>query len=301
MSKKKSFKNILIWPFKGLIKLVGLFFYYLGLGFGKGFYYTLIGFYEFFKLIFNGIKNSFSFLNKTEKKAQEEIKTSIEDIKKGKLNLLPDYKNLEELKNIKGNLQSFIDKLNMPGKIGIILGARGTGKSALGMRILENVHSQTKKPVYAMGFREDKLPVWINVVNSIEDVENNSLLLVDESGITFSSREAMSNANKLLSELLLIARHKDISILFITQNSSNIEINTLRQADFLLLKPSSLLQMDFERKSIKNIYESVSDMFEELDKELGLTYIYSSKYRGFVKNTLPSFWSQDLSKSFSQS
>jgi hypothetical protein len=97
----------------------------------------------------------------------------------------------------------------------------------------------------------------------------------------------------------LIARHKNLSVLFISQNSSNLDVNILRQADCMLLKPSSLLQKDFERKKITEIYEEVKEDFQRLKDHKGLTYIYSEEYRGFVENDLPSFWSQGISKSFS--
>jgi len=206
--------------------------------------------------------------------------------------------NFKELEQIDGNLEEFQNYLNKYGKIGIILGARGSGKSALGIRILENLNASEKK-VYAMGFRKDRLPKWISPVESVQEISNNSFLLADESGIKFSSRSSMSSTNKLLSELLFISRHKNISIIFIAQNSSNIEINTLRQADYLLLKPSSLLQLDFERKKIKEIYKEVSEQFKKHNGK-GTTYIYSDIYRGFVENFLPSFWTEDLSKSFSR-
>ena len=108
----------------------------------------------------------------------------------------------------------------------------------------------------------------------------------------------MSSVNKLLTELLLIARHKNVSIIFIAQNSSNIEVNILRQADFLILKQSSLLQLDFERKIIRDIYQKVGKTFLKFPGK-GTAYIYSAKYEGFVKHSLPSFWSEGLSRSFS--
>ena len=109
----------------------------------------------------------------------------------------------------------------------------------------------------------------------------------------------MSDANVLLSELLFISRHKDVTVLFITQNSANLEINAIRQADFLILKPSSLLQKDFERGKIKEIYELVDEDFKKYKGTIGITYLYTDSYRGFITNTLPSFWSEKASKSFS--
>ena len=108
----------------------------------------------------------------------------------------------------------------------------------------------------------------------------------------------MSNANKLLSGLILISRHKNLNILFISQNSSNLDVNILRQADFLVLKPSSLLQKDFERKIIQKLYEKTEDDFEKFKENKGITYIYSSNFTGFVSNLLPSFWGAEISKSF---
>jgi hypothetical protein len=181
--------------------------------------------------------------------------------------------------------------------VGIILGARGSGKSALGVKILENWAAKGRK-VCAMGFSEAGLPAWIRDVREPEDAPNGAVLLVDEGGIEFSARKAMSNANVLLSSLLFIARHKDLSLVFITQNSANLEINSIRQADYLLLKRPSLLQKDFERDKIKDIYSKVVGEFKELGEDMGLVYVYSDKFRGFASNPLPSFWTEKAAKAF---
>jgi len=209
------------------------------------------------------------------------------------------YEPFHELKSLKGTLPEFEQKiLHNKSTIGIILGARGTGKSALAMRLVENIIAKTNKHAYAMGFSSTSLPAWITLITTTDEITNNSLVVIDESGISFSSRSSMSSSSKLLSALLLIARHKDVSVIFITQNSANLEINAIRQADYLLLKPSSLLQKDFERKKIQDIYLEAQSDFDKLKSHIGLTYIYADSYRGFVTNTLPSFWSENLSKSF---
>jgi hypothetical protein len=243
------------------------------------------------KSIWKGIKyTSKKVEEKKEEKRVRQLKPTSE----------PKFKEFKEIKKEKGNFVSFENKLmNNKSTIGLILGARGSGKSAIGMRLLENISTKTGKKMYAMGFKEESLPYWIITIKDIKEIQNNSVLLIDEGGIQFSSRGSMSNANKLLSEILLIARHKDLSVMFITQNSSNLEINAIRQTDYLILKPSSLLQKDFERKKIKDIYEGVSDQFEELKNKVGLTYIYSDNFKGFVSNSLPSFWSDKVSKGYS--
>ena len=265
----------------------------------------ILGIIWVFKKIFNLIKKGFQKIilfskerkkNKNfdddlnEEQESDDIENNSKTIRESKFQVLD---------VIEGNIIKFERNLkNNKSTIGIILGARGQGKSALGMRLLENIYSSTKRPCTAMGFESKALPSWIKVVENVDDIPNGSFVLIDEGGILFSSRDSMSNANKMLSSLLLIARHKDISIVFISQNSSNLELNILRQADYLLLKPSSLMQIDFERKKIQQMYKEVSDKFDTYHSIRGLTYIYSDLFRGFVSNDLPSFWNDDVSKSF---
>jgi uncharacterized protein YneF (UPF0154 family) len=210
------------------------------------------------------------------------------------------YIPFKTVKDIAGNFIRFEDVLvKKDSTIGLIIGARGSGKSAFGLKLLENLHTLSKRKTFTMGFKSHGMPSWVRNVNTLDEIENGSYVLIDEGGILFSARQGFSDANQLLSELLLIARHKDLSIIFITQNSSNLEINAIRQADYLVLKPSSLLQLDFERKKIKDIYKEVIEDFDRYRNVKGLTYIYSDTYKGFVSNPLPTFWSQSISKSFS--
>jgi len=271
---------------KGLVKLVVV--------------YPLKGVWWGVRESYRGVRES---VKKSKKKgvsvegvASDEV---TREVIEGKLKVDASYDSLKEVLNKQGELSGFEEKLySHKSMIGLILGARGKGKSAIGMRLLENFKARTGRRVCALGFKADALPSWIKVVGSISEIDNGAVVLIDEGGIEFSSRSSMSSGNKLLSELLLIARHKDLSVMFITQNSSNLEVNAIRQADYLILKPSSLLQKDFERRKIKEIYESVSGEFEELKEDKGLAYIYGGNYSGFVSNSLPSFWSEGVSKGY---
>ena len=209
------------------------------------------------------------------------------------------YESFEVIEEKQGSYKKWEKNLmQADSEIGIILGARGSGKSAFGLKLLENVYAKTERKCYAMGFKREEMPFWISVVDSVSDLKNDSVVLIDESGVLFSSRRSMTSANKLLGDLILIARHKNLTILFISQNSSNLDINIIRQADFLALKSTSLLQKDFERKKIKDIYKEVEKDFKKYEDDKGITYVYGGKFRGFVSNPLPSFWSVRISKSF---
>jgi len=261
------FFKVILWPFKILFIIISWIF----------------------KIIILGIEKLIELLKKRKEKSIENNPHKIDY-----------YVPLKTIKSISGNFQTFENMLSKKDStIGIILGARGSGKSAFGLKLLENLHALSGRKIFALGFKTDELPHWIHAIEDIEAIENNSYVLIDEGGILFNARKGFSDANQLLSKLLLIARHKDLSIMFISQNSSNLEINAIRQADYLVLKPSSLLQLDFERKKIKDIYVEASEDFAKFKKVKGLTYIYSDTFKGFVTNSLPTFWTQSISKSFS--
>ncbi|MDP4039493.1 MAG: zonular occludens toxin domain-containing protein [Candidatus Pacearchaeota archaeon] len=243
-------------------------------------YYVVRGIYRIFK--------------KIEKKAGEK---EIEKKREGMTAKYEDFKVLKRLEGDYGEWSNVV--LNSESKIGIILGARGSGKTAFGIKLLENIYAKMKRNCFAMGFKSEEMPSWIKVVDDTNLIKNNSVVLIDEGGVLFNSRNSMSKPNKLLGELILIARHKNLTILFISQNSSNLDVNIIRQADFLALKPTSLLQKDFERKKIQEIYKGVENQFKKYAREKGITYIYSNEFRGFVSNALPSFWNVRISKSFS--
>ncbi len=210
----------------------------------------------------------------------------------------PTYEQFEVIKTIKGKFEDFEDYINSQNTIGLILGARGKGKTAVGMKQLENLAAHSNKNICALGFKKPNLPLWITHLEEIKEAPNNSYLLIDEGGILFSSRESMSNINKLLSKILFVSRHKSLSIMLVSQNSSSIDVNAIRQSDYLILKPSSLMQKEFERKKIQEIYNNISKEFEEYKNDKEIAYIYSDQFIGFVKNKLPSFWNNSLSKSF---
>ncbi len=210
MSKKKH-KNYLA------LAIVYLF---------KGIYWLIknlvLGIWGILTFLFLEIKKAFTKKpSKTENK--EPIQTNQQEENKpaeqGKRHVPANYESFKLLKDLKGNFLDLENKLlGNESTIGIILGARGTAKSAIGLKLLENIHAKTGRTVYTMGFKTEDLPSWLHNIDSIDDVKNGGAVLLDESGITFSSRDSMSNINKLLSNLLLIARHKDLSLLFITQN-----------------------------------------------------------------------------------
>lgn len=286
MSTKRAWnskkKNFLLWVLSGLWTFIKT---------------TLGLLWEIIKLPYYLVKGSYWLAQRINRLF--EAQSNKKSIKK-KRNAVPaHYTGFKVIKTLSGEYKNWEEKImTSDSTIGIILGARGSGKTAFGLKMIENIYAKTGKKICAMGFPAAELPSWIEVVESTEALQNNSFVLIDEGGILFSSRSAMTKPNKLLSKLMLISRHKNLSIIFISQNSSNLEINILRQADYLVLKKSSLLQHEFERKIVQKLYEDNARNFEAYKEMAGLGYIHGSEFRGFVSNALPSFWKSEISKAF---
>ena len=206
-----------------------------------------------------------------------------------------ELKEIEVVKGI-GHYQEFENKLLNRSLIALIIGRRGSGKTALGMKFLEMAKNKTKRKIYAIGFVKSKLPLFINKIENIEKIKPDSVVLVDEAALLFSAREPMKNTNKLLTQMMAIARHKNLSLIFVTQNSAFIDINVLRLADSLFLKEPSLLQSNFERKFLNNFCKNIN--FSKYAEKEKYFYVYSDDFQGMAKFDLPTFWNESVSKAF---
>ncbi|MCP3686399.1 MAG: hypothetical protein GY861_27480 [bacterium] len=208
------------------------------------------------------------------------------------------YNAFSVVKKEKGEYEDFKKRLLKGSNIVLITGKRGSGKTALGMKFLELFKKSSRRKVCAMGFDSANLPFGIKKAKEIEDISNNAIVLIDEGAVTFGSRDAMKSANKQLGKLMAIARHKNLSLILIAQNSAMIDLNVLRLADTIVLKEPSLLQAKFERKAIKEMYEKVSTHFKGLDERKAHFYVMDDEFEGLLRYSLPEFWNDGISKSF---
>ena len=202
------------------------------------------------------------------------------------------------VENVKGDHDKFHSKLLKYSTIMLVAGKRGSGKTSLGMTLLELFNKKSKRKCYVLGYEKTKLPFWIKKAEDIEKIPNNSVALIDEGALSFFSRDSMKQANKALSKIMAIARHKNLSLILVTQSSAMIDLNVLRLADTLLLKEPSLLQSKFERKAIKDIYDKIVPHFQKHEDKQDKFYVWDDEFEGMLSYKLPSFWSEKISKSF---
>ncbi len=152
--------------------------------------------------------------------------------------VLDDY----ELANDR-KIQLFMRKLMYSdgggGRICLIDGAKGGGKTGIGCFILDEYHKNFPKLRYYFVTKSENkppFPEWIHIVQDIESVPNNSIALIDEGGIQLSSRRSMTKYNQDASDRLIILRHKGITLIILVQNVLMVDINVRRLADVRVLK-----------------------------------------------------------------
>lgn len=187
----------------------------------------------------------------------------------------------------------------------IILGRRRSGKSCLAYALLEELKS--RKQTYVLKFpRPELLPEWITNLDTL-DFPENSIILVDEAYKIFSARTPLGERNRFISDLNGLAGQKGLLIIYITQESTKVDINILRGIDMMLVKALSTNQVRFERRELRNYLESIKEEIDNLtDVDLIKKSTYVScdlmdkKFEGLIvnSNTPPSFWNEELSKSW---
>jgi hypothetical protein len=220
-------------------------------------------------------------------------------IKKGSNKFEPASYELTPLKAVHGSYVDFSKSLTSRSNILLIFGKRGSGKSALGFRLLENIYAKTKRPCFVLGVDYKLLPAWISEIKEIENVKDKGIVLIDEGAITFSARESMNKRNVQLGKMMATARHKELTLIFITQNTGMIDKNVLNLTDVIIGNEVSLLQKQMERPAIRQFIEKVDVAFKNLSKEtrINTCYIFSDDFEGLCRVKLPSFWNEQISKS----
>ena len=207
----------------------------------------------------------------------------------------------QEIECEKGLLETFLNKLYNQSLIILINGKRGSGKTAFGFYLLELLSQKTKRRCYILGYKKISLPWFVKKIDEIEEINNNSILLVDEGSLAFSARESMKKGHVELTKIMAIARHKNLTLIVITQSSALVDLNIIRLTDTLIFKEPSLLQTKFERKAIKEMYEKVIPFFEDKKAKADKCFIWDDEFQGLISFQLPTFWSSKISTSFKKS
>ena len=185
----------------------------------------------------------------------------------------------------------------------LIIGRRRFGKSALGNFILETFHNERHIPAFIVSFPQEKqhlLPDWITPVDNFDEVPENSVCLIDEGSLKHHAHLWMQKETVVMDRMISVSGQKKQTIIFITHTMRKFAVTLLLEVDLLLCKQPSLLHSKLERSEVRKLTQKIYAEFKKLprDQVKKSYYVVSEEYEGFMKNPLPSYWSQELSEAY---
>ncbi len=186
------------------------------------------------------------------------------------------------------------------GKIIVLLGRRGSGKSALAGKIGEYNYAVNNMHIYWIGLPEQArilLPSWINITDSIEKCPMGSFIIVDEAGLQYMSLNFNTDRNKLLRSMLQICRHRHCSLVFAVQSSRDMDNSIIRQCDTIIFKEPGFHQPDSERQDVQKRAKQAAKVFKDIprEKRREAAFVFDDEFQELITSTVPSFWSEELS------
>lgn len=184
----------------------------------------------------------------------------------------------------------------------LILGKRGSGKSALGYRLLEYLRwAASPYAVGVPGNARRLLPDWVGMAASLEDTPPKAAALVDEAYMPYHARSSMAAEAKALSQMINLSRQREQTLIFVTQEARQVDRNIASSANVVIFKDLGILQLEFDRRELNKIAADAHHAFATItgDKRKW-AYVYSpdSDFMGLVENSLPTFWTGKLTHIF---
>jgi len=189
------------------------------------------------------------------------------------------------------------DETIKKSKVYAVIGARGSGKSCFSYEFMDWHFKGVKRKLYTYDFPKPKLlPEHIQNITDINECEKGGVLLIDEAGIEFNQFSFNTKQSIDLANMLKVARHKDLSVIFVAQNGGNLTRDVRRLIDCYILRNPSFNQMYDEIPLIKKMYQNCFMLFTtELQKKKGF---YVTEIGEFGFSDKPIWWNEKISKAY---
>jgi len=144
------------------------------------------------------------------------------------------------------------------------------------------------------------LPNWVSVAQGIEQVDLGAFIIVDESSLQFMALRYQSDANAVMRKLLMVARHRKQSLVFIAQVAADVDKSILRQMDCLVFKQPTLMQAKNDRPEVRATAGQALQVFESMsaDERLRSAFVYDEGFTDTIQYNLPDYWREELSVAF---
>jgi len=188
--------------------------------------------------------------------------------------------------------------------VNLIVGYKGMGKSGLAYYLLESIAPKYNLLPIVVNFPREKQALLPQnyIIAELEDAltTENAMILVDEGTTQLPAGGKLEEFIKACSSL---SRQKDQIFLFIFHASRDVGSRILRGTDVLMIKEPSKRQIEQGSKDKwfrELLVKAKREIRAQKSERRALTYVDSEEpeFSGIMNNTLPKFWSEDLSKAW---
>jgi hypothetical protein len=223
-------------------------------------------------------------------------------------------KEFERVEKELGGIISSWDELPKEGVISVY-GFRGMGKSATVWDLAEKLHKEGREVVALLPDKKlakTLLPDWVEVITDPNEILvcKGKVVVADEMALQANARESMSEANRHWTKLMAIVRQLHILLLIACQHTRQLDVQLAMDVDWIVFKKPSIKHIQMARPELADDVKSAFEAFMRLrwslkdgdDPNIVKQWSYVADIHegraGFLKNGLPSFWSDDLSTYF---
>lgn len=204
-----------------------------------------------------------------------------------------------------------------------VIAIRGTGRSgktALGYYLLGKAKEQNQN-CFIIGGNSSKIPDWITFVpgNDVKQIDHiysgKRIVLVDDIGaMGLTARRHSKTKSKELQEFMTVISHKNITVIISIQNLRMLDVKGLlvAQSSQIIHKYSDYFSMTWERDRMRHELEHAQAFLEWIlrnyhelprfndSEHQAKGLCYSINVAKPFYNPLPSFYSDNISKSFKE-
>ncbi|MBI4305246.1 MAG: hypothetical protein HY678_02905 [Chloroflexi bacterium] len=188
----------------------------------------------------------------------------------------------------------------------LVLGDRGSGKTALQLRLLELLSPIARPYLVAIPAAAAKdFPDTYGIADDPDALPNGAVVAFPEAYRLFSARETQTTRGRALAEIVNLSRQRDWTLIFDVQNSAHLDPVIIGAAGAILIKEPAPFSEGFERKQLKPYLDAARAVFASIPVAQRKRSVWVVAPRAgipgrLMHNELPSFWRPQLSKMFAE-